>query len=58
MDLGQVEVIVDVERVDGSEVGDPVSVLQQVGAVDGHLKLPVGAKDLYLQRQNHRLLVA
>lgn len=50
MDLGQVEVIVDVEYVDGSQVPDPVLERQQVRVVDGHLKLCVGAEDLHLQQ--------
>lgn len=50
MDLGQGQVIVDVEPVDGAQVGDSVFELQQVGAVHGHLKLAVGAQDLHLQQ--------
>lgn len=52
---GQLEVVVDAECVDGPQVGDPVSECQQVRVVDGHLILTVGAADLQLQQQNHKL---
>lgn len=55
MDLGQGEVVVDVESIDGPQIGDPVFVSQQVRLVDGHLILSTAAEDLYLQRQNNKL---
>lgn len=50
MDPGQRDVVVDVERVDGSQVGVSVCERQQVRVVDGHLKLGAGAEDLQLER--------
>lgn len=54
VDLGQTEVVVDLDGVDGPEVSDPVLECQQMRILDGHLILTVGAKDLQLQRQNHK----
>lgn len=54
VDLGQAEVVVDLDGVDGPEVSDPVSERQQMRLVDGHIILTVGAKDLQLQCKNHK----
>lgn len=54
VNIGQAEVVVDAEGVDGPQVGDPVLVRQQVSFVHGHLKLTVCAIDLQLQRQAQR----
>lgn len=53
VNLGQAEVIVDADGVDGPQVLDPVLVCQQVIIVHGHAELPVCAIDLQLQRQKH-----
>lgn len=52
LDTGQGEVIVDADVLDGAQVSDAVPVLQQMSIVDSHLKLIVGAKDLYLQHND------
>lgn len=54
VNIGQAEVVVDAEVVDGPQVGDPVPVRQQLSIVHRHLKLTVCAIDLQLQRQKHR----
>lgn len=54
MDLGQGEVVVDVDSIDGPQIGDPVSVRQQGRLVDGHPILVAGAEDLNLQQQSIR----
>lgn len=50
VDLGQFDVVVDVEPDDGSQVGDAVPELQQMRVIDGHPKLFRGAEDLHLER--------
>lgn len=55
MDLGQGEVVVDADSVDGAQIGDPVSVRQQVRVVDSHLILAGGAEDLNLQQRSNKL---
>lgn len=57
-DPRQPEVIVDADGLDGAQVSDAVLVHQQVAVVDGHLKVIVGAKNLYLQEENISLLLS
>lgn len=52
-DSREAEVVVDADGPDGAQVSDAVLVRQQVFVVDGHLKVAVGAENLYLQ-QNKR----
>lgn len=54
MDLGQGEVVVDPDGLDGAQIGDPVLVRQQVSVVDSHLILAAGAEDLNLQQGSTR----
>ena len=56
VDLGEADVVEDVEHIDGSQVADPVMERQDMRVVDGDLKLFVGAQDLHLQRKNNIII--